>query len=214
MADTITVSYGATTSAYAVPITLRAGVPLRLSDGPYAFAEPPDLIRLDTTAARLAFLREHLQSLCDLWAKPPRQFLDTYFAWIATTLATEPVRSALAAVGHGLFAPEDWSFAALRPLPSAFLPANGDAIRADFSFWTGEVLVAVELPGERRTKRRSELARLAQAGVTVIEPTPADLVDAPALSSRLSPAFHEFWRGLNLPRSPFGARDLAVASQR
>ena len=211
MAGTITISYGAGTRANALPIALRAGAKLRLCDAAYPFAEPPDLIRIETTATRLAFLREHLQSLCDLWAKPPRQFVDAYFAWLAATLASDLARRALTEAGHGLFAPDDWSFAALRPLPSAFLPAADEWVRAEFAFWTGDGFVAVELPGERRAKRRDELVRLAQAGVTVIELAPADLVDATALGVKLPAAFHDFWRNIALPRSPFGARDLVIA---
>ncbi|MDE2512846.1 MAG: hypothetical protein KGL22_01975 [Alphaproteobacteria bacterium] len=214
MAEAITVFYGAATRDDAQAITLRRGAPLRLSDGLYPFAETPDLIRLAATAARLDFLREHLRSLCGLWAKPPLQFLDAYFAWIGATLAAAPAQPALTAAGHGLFAPEDWSFAALRPLPSALLPAGDDAIRADFAFWTGAGFVAVELPGERRAQRRGELARFGAAGVTVLELAPADLADAAALGVKLPAAFGEFWRGLALPRSPFGTRDLAIAPAR
>ena len=214
MAEAITIFYGAATREDAQAIELRAGRPLRLSDGFYPFAEPPDLIRLDTTAARLDFLREHLQSLCDLWAKPPRQFRDAYFAWISSALASEPARSELTAVGGGLFAPADWSFAALRPLPSALLLAGEGAVRTDFAFWTGAGFVVIELPGGRRATRRDELARLAAAGVTVIELAPADLSDATALGVRLPAPFHDFWRSLKLPPSPFGARDLAIAPAR
>ena len=210
MAEAITIFYGAATRDGAQAIELRGGRPLRLSDGFYPFAEPPDLIRLDTTLARLDFLREHLQSLCDLWAKPPRQFLDAYFAWISAALASEPARSDLTAVGGGLFAPADWSFAALRPLPSALLSAGEGAVRTDFTFWTGAGFVAIELPGGRRATRRDELARLAAAGVTVIELAPADLADAAALDAKLPAPFRDFWRGVKLPQSPFGARDLAI----
>ena len=214
MAEAITVFYGATTREDAQVVALRRGAPLRLSDGPYPFAEPPDLIRLATTAARLDFLREHLRSLCGLWAKPRLQFLDAYFAWIGATLAVAPAHRALTDAGHGLFAPEDWSFAALRPLPSVLLLAGTDTIRADFAFWTGAGLVAVELPGERRAQRRGQLARLAASGVTVIELVPADLADAAALGAKLPAAFGEFWRGVALPHSPFGTRDLAIAPAR
>ncbi|MGB8182676.1 MAG: hypothetical protein WCF13_09930 [Stellaceae bacterium] len=211
MAEAITIFYGAATREDAQTIALRRGAPLRLSDGPYPFAELPDLIRLATTAARLDSLREHLRSLCGLWAKPPLQFLDAYFAWVGATLAAAPAQRALTEAGHGLFAPEDWSFAALRPLLSALLPAGGDTIRADFAFWTGIGFVAIALPGERGAKRRDELARLAVGGVTVVELAPADLTDAPALGAKLPPDFGDFWRGVGLPRSPFGARDLAIA---
>lgn len=211
MAEAITIFYGAATREDAQTIALRRGAPLRLSDGPYPFAELPDLIRLAMTAARLDSLREHLRSLCGLWAKPPLQFLDAYFAWIGATLAAAPAQRALIEAGHGLFAPEDWSFAALRPLLSALLPAGGDTIRADFAFWTGIGFVAIALPGERGAKRRGELARLAVGGVTVVELAPADLTDAPALGAKLPPDFGDFWRGVPVPRSPFGARDLAIA---
>jgi hypothetical protein len=214
VAGTITIFYGAATREGAQMIELRPGAPLRLSDGFYPFAEPPDLIRLDTTAARLDFLREHLQSLCDLWAKPPRQFLDAYFAWISWSLATEPTERELTATGGGLFAPVDWSFAALRPLPSALVPTDGATVRADFALWTGTGLVAIELPGGQRAKRRDELARLAASGMAVIEFAPADLADAAALGAKLPASFQNFWRGLKLPRSPFGVRDLAIEPAR
>lgn len=214
MAEAITVFYGAATRDDAQTVSLRCGAPLRLSDGPYPFAEPPDLIRVATTTARLDFLREHLRLLCGLWARSPLAFLDTYFAWIGTTLAPPPVARALAEVAHGLFAPEDWSFAALRPLPAALLPAGGATIRADFAFWTGACFVAIELPGERRAKRRDELACLAATDATVIELMSTDIASAAALGAKLPADFAEFWRGIPLPLSPFGARGLTIVTAR
>ena len=214
MADAITIFYGAATRDDAQAVSVRRDAPLRLSDGPYPFAEPPDLIRLSTTAARLDCLREHLRSLCGLWAKPPLQFLDVYFAWIGTTLAAAPARVALTEAGQGLFAPEDWSFAALRPLPSALVPTGDGMVRVDHVFWTGAGFVAVELPGERRAQRRNELARLAAAGASIIDLVPADLADAATLGAKLPPDFVDFWRGVTLPRSPFGARGLTIVTAR
>ncbi|MDE2228050.1 MAG: hypothetical protein KGL11_03295 [Alphaproteobacteria bacterium] len=214
MAEFFRISYGAASGEGAPAIELRRGTPLRLSDGFYPFAEPPDLIRLDTTASRLDFLREHLQSLCDLWARPPRQFLDAYFASLSVALAGETARRELTAAGGGLFAPADWSFAALRPLPSAQLPAGDGAVRADFAFWTGASFIAIELPGGRRAKRRDELARLTIAGVNMIELAAADLADAAALAAKLPEPFHDFWRGVKLPQSPFGTRNLAIEPAR
>ncbi len=214
MTDAITVFYGAATRDDAQAVSLRRGAPLRLSVGPYPFAEPPDLIRLAPAAARLDFLREHLRSLCGLWARPPLQFLHAYFAWIGTTLAAAPVVRALAEAAHGLFTPEDWSFAALRPLPAALLPAGDAAVRTDFAFWTGAGVIAIELPGERRAQRRGELALLSASGVTVVELTSADLADGVALGTKLPADFTEFWRGVPLPRSPFGACDLTIVAAR
>lgn len=212
--DAITIFYGAATRDDAQAVSLRCGAPLRLSDGPYPFAEPPDLIRLATTAARLDFLCEHLGSLCGLWAKPPLAFLNAYFAWIGATLAAAPTRTALTETGHGLFAPEDWSFAAPRPLLSALLPADDVTIRVDFAFWTGTSFVAVDSPRERRARRRGELALLTAAGVTVLELASGDLIDAATLAAKLPADFAEFWRDIPLPRSPFGARGLTIVPAR
>jgi len=206
----LTIGYGAANpdSAPRIAIEPDAARPLRLWDGPYPFAEPPDLTRLITLTERLDFLKQHLQSLCGVWAKPPRAFLDAYFAWIAAILAAN--RAAIERLaGGGLFAAEDWSFAAFRPLPSAHLPAGGSLIRADIAFWTGEAFVALELlvGGTPRAARRRELEALRQAGVVVVELSPNDSVPLPD-------SFAGFWHGVALPRSPFGPRDLAIEPAR
>lgn len=190
-------------------VPLRSGVPLRLSDGPYPFPEPPDLIGIAGTAERLGLLREHLQSLCGLWDRPARLFLEAYFRFIDETIAANA--SALAALGAksgGLFAPADWSFSALRPLPQAQLLAESAApVRADFAFWTGAALVAVELQAgaNPRRQRQEELVRIADAGVAVV-PVPATGLQQGErlLAALLPPPFHDFWRNITLPASPFG----------
>jgi len=209
-AKILRIGYGAVNpdSAPHVAIEPDAARPLRLWDGPYPFAEPPDLTRLITLSERLDFLKQHLQSLCGVWAKPPRAFLDAYFAWIAATLAAN--RAAIEPLaGAGLFAAEDWSFAAFRPLPSAHLPAGGSLIRADIAFWTGQGFVALELLGGDtvRAARRRELDALRRAGIAVVEMPPGDLTPLPE-------SLTHFWRDVRLPKSPFGPRDLAIEPAR
>jgi len=192
-------------------LVVTRGAKLRLGDGGYSFAEPPDLLRLATTAQRLDFLKEHLQARCELWAKAQRQFLETYFAWIAATLAREPARGELTALGRGLFAPLDWAFAALRPLPNAFLPVGQTPLPMDFAFWTGAGFAGIELvTGTVRAQRRAELDALRQAGIALAELAPGDLAGADALDAKLPGDLKAFWRGLALPPSPFGPRDLAI----
>src|SRR5271154_3123437 len=184
-------------------------MPLRLWHGPYPFAEPPDLTRLKGMAERLTFLKEHLKSLCGLWAKPPLDFLDAYFRWIEPTL--EASKTELEARGGGLFQPRDWSFAAFRPLPLAHLPVAADkSVRTDFAFWTGDRLAAVELVGEStpRRQRRAELDALRQAGIAVIE-TPVAVLAGGDLAALLPASFTRFWEGVELPKSPFGPAALA-----
>jgi hypothetical protein len=177
---------------------------LRLWNGPYPFAEAPDLIRVITVADRLDLLRDHLQSLCGLWAGSPRIFLAAYFRWIASALAANR-----AAVEHlaaaGLFHAADWSFAAFRPLPAAHLPGGDGTIRADIAFWTGERLVAIELigGGTLRAKRQAELAALRAAGVALCE-IPVAGLHGGDFGRHLPPEFARFWQGIELPRSPFG----------
>ena len=195
-------------------VRLALGAPLRLADGPYPFDEPPDLIRLATRAERLDCLKQHLQSLCPLWDKLARRFLDAYFAWIDATVAAGTAElQALADRAGGLFAPADWSFAALRPLPQAHLPADdGAPVRADLAFWTGTSLVAIEMLGTMspRKQRREELARLAAAGAVLVEIEGAALEreGERLLAQTLPPAFAHFWRGVALPSSPFGPAAL------
>lgn len=198
--------YGVAEPGPAAPsVRVVRGVPLRLWEGPYPFAEPPDLIRLTDVAQRLDFLRDHLQSLCGIWAGSLRIFLAAYFRWVGSVLAANQAAVERQTEGGGLFQAADWSFAAFRPLPSAHLPANGGTIRVDITFWTGERLVAIELigGGTLRAKRQAELDALRAAGVALCE-IPVAGLDGAVLDQHLPPDFARFWQGIALPRSPFG----------
>ena len=192
-----------------------AGRPLRLSDGPYPFAEPPDLIGFATTEARLDLLREHLRSLSGPWDKLAQNFLDSYFAGVAAAIIEgEGELRALAEHSGGLFAPADWSFSALRPLPQAHLALGGaPPVRVDFAFWTGDGFLAIALEGSAppRKQRQDELARLANAGAALVRVPgiPLRQQGAALLANLLPPVFHRFWDGVILPSSPFGPDALA-----
>jgi len=185
------------------------GAALRLCHGPYPFAEPPNLVAAVTVAARLELLREHLLTLCRPWDKLAETFLAAYVARIAAAIAAaDGELRDLAAAGGGLFAPEDWSFCALRPLPQAHLFGT----RADFAFWTGAGFIAIELEGSGspRKQRREELARLEAAGVALVRVPGAALQQhgERLLADILPPPFHRFWAGVALPASPFGGEAL------
>ena len=159
---------------------------------------------------RLDLLREHLRSLCGPWDRLAALFLDAYFEWIASSVAAAaPELRALVARTGGLFAPGDWSFCALRPLPQAHLPAGeGAPVRTDFAFWTGVSFIAIDLQGSAapRRQRRDELARLAAAG-TMLVTVPGGALQqerARLLERVLPPALQHFWADVPLPAGPFG----------
>jgi hypothetical protein len=192
-------------------VALELDRPLRLGTMPWSFPERPDLISLAERAERLDFLRDHLKSLCGLWDRLPRLFLDAYFRHIGACVAAN--RAALAAAAErlgGLVAPEDWSYAALCPLPRARLPASDDPgalVPVDFAFWTGEGLYAVDVVGTTTParSRRDGRVRLRAAGVPVLEIPGLDLQrNGDGVLAKLLPApFSEYWKTERLPSSPF-----------
>jgi hypothetical protein len=205
----------------AILVDRRRAAPLRLSEGLYPFTEPPDLVRMTGVKERFEFLREHSKSLCGVWDRLPRLFLDVYFAHVLAVIAADAPRlDAVAAAAGGLFAPMDWCFSAPRPLPQAhFLaPPEGAAdpgdpahlVKAEIAFWTGEELLTIEPVGSAtpRRQRRDELTRLKQSGVTVVEvPGGALQRDGETLLARLlPPLFTRFWESVDFPSSPFGPR--------
>ncbi len=188
-------------------VTVEPRRPLRLINMAWDFPERPDLIALISVADRLDFLRDHLKSLCGLWDKLPRLFLDAYFRDIAECIAAN--RSALDALaaGHGgLFRSEDWSFSALSPLPQARLPTVPDS-SVDFGFWTGEELHAVCITSSTSQDRaqREGRARLRDNGIVVSEIPGAELLSGRPgdLLARLPAVFSDFWKAVSLPSSPF-----------
>ena len=207
----LTLSYGNGFTA-----TLAPGQPLRLSTIAWDFPERPDLIALAERQARLDFLRDHLKSFCGLWDKLPRLFLDAYFRDIAEAIRRNPADlEVLAGLHGGLFAPEDWSFAALCPLPQVHWPATVDA-PIDFAFWTGRELHAVFVTSGTSLNRARREARacLQERGAIVTELPGADLERAAPgdLIARLPAVLGNFWNGVSLPSSPFriGSLDETV----
>jgi hypothetical protein len=197
----LVISYGNGLSA-----ALEPGQPLRLSTVAWDLPERPDLIALAERQARLDFLRDHLKSFCGLWDKLPRLFLDAYFRDIAEGIRrNRPSLEILASVHGGLFALEDWSFAALCPLPQARWPAAQDA-PIDFAFWTGRELHAAFVTSATSLNRAQRAARagLRERGAIVTELPGAELECAALgyLIARLPAVLGEFWKDVPLPSSP------------
>jgi hypothetical protein len=200
LGNRFTIQYGTSAPQPDGPsVSAEPGTKLRLNNSAYSFGEIPQGGIGATTRERLAFLRSHLMDLCDLWAKRPRQFVDLYFRWIDAVIARDraAIDERLRRFG-GLFAREDYTFSALRPLPRAHLPA-----RVDFAFWTGARLVAVDIVGD-------DARRPAAPGIVQVE-IPAAVIardDPAALDAFLPPEFAAFWQDEPLPSGPFKASAL------
>ncbi len=201
-------------SAPAITVDRGAHDPLRLNDGPYEFFDMSQSAGTGAVAERLALLRDHILDFCDMWAKRPRQFLALYFRFIEDVIRHDraAIDEALRRFG-GLFKAEDYAFSALRPLPRAHLAvAGGKTVRVDFAFWTGERLVAVDIPGDdaRGTAWETRRNSLREAGILAVEVPAAILLkdDPAALYELLPPDFTAFWRSEKMPSSPFRGGSL------
>ena len=179
--------------------TAYTGVdPLRLNTEPLPPAAMPEAA--GDHAARVGAAIDWLVSLCGDYAPLRRRFITTYFAFLATQLDSH--RTALAAGllrYDGLYAPDDWLWSALRPLPRAWLTVPSGPIPAEIAFWDGAQILAIEL-SVRDTPRQ---AALRAAGLSVLRMPPDALADPAALGALLPSPFHGFWRGQILPASPF-----------
>ncbi|MEJ0018366.1 MAG: hypothetical protein WDN25_17750 [Acetobacteraceae bacterium] len=176
--------------------SVEAGAaPLRLNSEPVPMdAMPP---ATGDHAAKVAAAQAWLESQCGDYAPLRRQFIAAYLRFAAAEIVAHHAALAdLVQPYDGLFAPEDFLWSALRPLPRGWAPAGATFLPADIVFWDGAQPVAVEL-GARDTDRQRAL-RTAGVEVLRIEPAAFGRLDA-VLPER----FRGFWQGVALPSSPF-----------
>jgi hypothetical protein len=169
--------------------------PLRLNTEPV----PPDVMPLAAGdhAARVTAALAWLESLCGDYAPLRRQFIAAYFRFVANVIDAHRTELVVRLQRYdGLFAPEDFLWSALRPLPRGSVPVGERWLAADMVFWDGTQPIAIELVARDTDRQRALLA--APVGTLRIEPPAFDRLDAV-----LPPSFHRFWDGETLPSSPF-----------
>ena len=193
--------------------------PLRLNGGQYEFHEPPNMRLLPTVFDQLAYLETHFFALCGTWSKFQRLFITRYFDFIVQRIEEEcePLSEAIEDFGN-LYQYQDWAFSAFRPLPQAYiyapkdkaidsLPVAGDFIPSDIAFWTGTNMLVLYLSDPQTTDpfQSRRLERIRNAGIDVIEITPAVLEDKDSTAFRdlLPELMQNFWRGELAPSRPF-----------
>ena len=167
-----------------VPSVLLGPGPLRLNTHPV----PPAFIPAGIECAnRHAALREWLETACGDYAAARVRFVHQYLAFIDAELQNG--RAGLN-LFEGLYTVEDWTWSALRPLPRAWIDVPGGPVTADFAFWTGTQVIAIQLA------KASYSDILREAGVLVLE-SPG------ALDAVLPASFRNTWQSEALPSSPF-----------
>jgi hypothetical protein len=168
--------------------------PLRLNSEPVPQDAMP--LAIGDHAARVAAAIDWLTGLCGDYAPLRRQFIAAYFGTIAAQL--EARRADLVErlkPYDGLYAPEDFLWSALVPLPRGWVPVNDQVLPADMVFWDGTQPIAIEI-APRTTARQSALE---SAGVLVLRIEPGTMNVGPCLPD----SFQHFWQGQILPSSPF-----------
>jgi hypothetical protein len=173
--------------------------PLRLNSEPVPADAMPAVI--GDHAARVVAAQEWLQGQCGDYAPLRWQFVASYFGFVAAHLAAHRVELAEHVKPYdGLYAPEDFLWSALRPLPRGWVPTQGQLLPADVVFWDGAQAVAIELSA-RETDRQKALQA---AGIAVYRIEPNMLAGDPVQLAQILPKnFQRFWRGQALPSSPF-----------
>jgi hypothetical protein len=147
-------------------------------------------------AARVAAAIDWLTGLCGDYAPLRRQFIAAYFSYIATQLDAHRADLVERLNPYdGLYAPDDFLWSALMPLPRGWVPAGDLLLPADIVFWDGTQPIAVEI-SPRTTARQSALDA---AGVLVLRIEPATMNVGPSLPE----SFQRFWQDQLLPSSPF-----------
>jgi hypothetical protein len=169
--------------------------PLRLNTEPV----PPDVMPLATGdhTARVRAALAWLESLCGDYAPLRRQFIAAYFRFAANVINAHRTELLTRLQRYdGLYAPEDFLWSALRPLPRGWVPVGESWLAADMVFWDGVQPIAIELAARDTDRQRALLA--AKVVTLRIEPAAFDRLDA-----LLPPGFQQFWDGEALPLSPF-----------
>ncbi len=144
--------------------------------------------------ARVVAMKQFLRGLCGDYAPQRLRFVDCYIDCMAAHIDAHRDELARDLQRYdGLYAPEDWLWSALRPLPRAWLPGEAGMVPVDFAFWDGTQAIAIDVGGLQGA-----------SGIVMCRVTSDMLAGHPlALLGVLPDGFRCFWRGQTLPVSPF-----------
>ncbi|HEY1931177.1 MAG TPA: hypothetical protein VGG99_04130 [Acetobacteraceae bacterium] len=169
---------------------------LRLNSEPV----PADVmsVAIGDHAARVDAMARWLNGSCGDYSPQRQRFIGAYFRDLAAHLQQHEDELAAGLKRYdGLYAPHDWLWSALRPLPRAWLPSDGRLLSCDMAFWDSDHAIAVELAGQETDRT----AALRAAGIETVRLGPDAL--GGNLLDVLPQTFKYFWRDQVLPASPF-----------
>ena len=169
-----------------VPSVLLGPQPLRLNTHPVPAAFLTAGIE---RADRRQAVREWLELGCGDYAVARVRFVTAYLAFVEVEIQ-RGLTELETRLFDGLYHAADWAWSALRPLPRAWILLPSGPAMADFAFWDGQQLFAVQLGASPHSEA------LREAGAVVLQ-TPADPDQV------LPDSFRKTWRGEGLPSSPF-----------
>ena len=108
-------------------------------------------------AARVNAMMRWLNGSCGDYSPPRQRFIAGYLRAVSDHLHAHHDELAAGLQRYdGLYAPRDWLWSALRPLPRAWVRADGRPLPCDVAFWDGEHVMAIELAAQE-TERSAEL---------------------------------------------------------
>lgn len=175
-------------------VTLTAA-PLRLNSEPL----PPETVAAGQGghAARKAAAEAWLSAACGSYAPLRQRFIAFWLRFAAAHIASHraELQEKLRPF-DGLYAPEDFVWSALRPLPRALLPAGDAIVPADVAFWDGTQLIVVLL---------GDTADIVVEGSTQCRISARDMERDPetVVRDRFPARVLRFWENETLPVTPF-----------
>ncbi|MDA1090555.1 MAG: hypothetical protein O3A85_09615 [Proteobacteria bacterium] len=144
-------------------VVLPSSPPLRLSSPGWIDISPVQAVDIQSSEDLNTMCRDRIMNRTSPFSKPVRSFLECYFRFIDSVLATDAPKEGLAAY-------RDWVFSAWLPMPHAqvLLPPDADDgpkfAEADVVFWAAGRLVVVMIEGTSMPlpSTRQRLAFLAE----------------------------------------------------
>ncbi|MFY0615238.1 MAG: hypothetical protein JXQ99_27160 [Hyphomicrobiaceae bacterium] len=184
---------------------------LRLSSSGWMLLPLDQRMMLSTIDELFLLCREKVMQGAPQFARPMRQFLESYLDAIAAAI---DVNNELQnAPDDEIYTAIDWIFSSWLPLPNAhiLLPSDDDSqtpefAKVDVAFWQGARIVGVVIDGSstplKSERRKLDYLCAHHPHFDLVRLTSTDIQIDTFRLNMLPPAFSQFCDGLTLPLGP------------